>query len=244
VGVIRLSGVHKSFAEARTGADVPVLSGFDLEVERGEFLAILGPSGCGKSTLLRLVAGFERPDRGGVEVAGSAVTQISPARLLVAQDAALFPWLTAAENVGFGLRAQGRPDPARVAGLLAEFGLSGAENRYPNELSGGMKQRVALARALAVGPEVLLLDEPFGALDALSREAMQVLLEQTWLRLGATVLLVTHSVDEALRLADRVVVVSPRPSRIVGTARVDLPRPRTAIVQAELRERLLGWAMP
>ncbi len=242
--MIRVRGVSRTFVEARTSARVPALDGFELEVSRGEFLAILGPSGCGKSTLLRLLAGFDRADAGLVEVDGAPVTAISPRRLLVSQDPALFPWLTAAENIGFGLRAQGRADPARVEALLVEFGLAGAGGRYPRELSGGMRQRVALARALAVRPDVLLLDEPFGALDALSRESMQALLEATWLASGATVVLVTHSVDEALRLADRVVVVSPRPARVVGSVVVESARPRRAGSHPELRERLMGWAVP
>lgn len=242
--MIRVRGVSRTFVEAKNAARVPVLQDFDLEVGRGEFLAILGPSGCGKSTLLRLLAGFDRADAGLVEVDGAPVTAISPRRLLVSQDPALFPWLTAAENIGFGLRAQGLEHASRVAELLVELGLAGAGGRYPRELSGGMRQRVALARALAVRPDVLLLDEPFGALDALSREHMQGLLERAWLTTGATVVLVTHSVDEALRLADRVVVVSPRPARIVGSLVVEGARPRRSGGDPELRERLMGWAVP
>jgi NitT/TauT family transport system ATP-binding protein len=242
--MISVRGVHRTFREARSAAPVCVLDGFDLEVARGEFLAIDGPSGCGKSTLLRLLAGFDQADAGVVEVDGTRVTDISPRRLFVSQDPALFPWLTVAENIGFGLEAQGLAEPGRVAELLERYGLAGAGQRYPRELSGGMRQRVALARALAVRPDVLLLDEPFGALDALSRETMQGLLEAAWRATGATVVLVTHSVDEALRLADRVVVVSPRPARVVGSVRVDSPRPRRTGSLPELREQVLGWAVP
>jgi ABC-type nitrate/sulfonate/bicarbonate transport system ATPase subunit len=156
----------------------------------------------------------------------------------VFQDAALFPWLSVADNVAFGLRAQGRPDDARVAALIEAMGLDGAERRYPKELSGGMKQRVALARALAVSPEVLLLDEPFAALDALSRERLQDLLEEVWLRDRTTMLLVTHSVDEALRLADRVVVVTPRPARVKRIFEVAFSRPRDVSTMGELRRAI------
>lgn len=240
--MIQLRGVHKAWRESKTGVAVPALVGFELEVARGEFVAILGPSGSGKSTLLRLIAGFDQADAGSVAVGGAPVTDISPSRVLVAQDPALFGWLTVEENVAFGPSARGEPAPALVAALVEALGLAGAERRYPKELSGGMRQRVALARALAVQPEVLLLDEPFAALDALSRERLQDVLESAWLAAGNTVVLVTHSVDEALRLADRVLVVTERPARLRTSVVVDRPRPRDVAALADLR-RAVGAAV-
>jgi ABC-type nitrate/sulfonate/bicarbonate transport system ATPase subunit len=240
--MIRLRGVTKGYTEARGGARIQATEGFDLEVAAGEFVAILGPSGSGKSTVLRLIAGFDRADAGSVEAGGEPVTRISPRRVLVAQDAALFPWLNVAENIAFGLRAQRRGASAeieqRVQELVAALGLIGAERRVPSELSGGMKQRVALARALAVKPEVLLLDEPFAALDALSRERLQDVLESAWLTDRPTVVLVTHSVDEAIRLADRVVIVSQRPARIVHSTAIAAARPRDVAGLGDLRRAL------
>lgn len=240
--MIELSGVHRSFVESQTGAVVEAVGGFDLRVAAGEFVALLGPSGCGKTSVLRLIAGHDPgPVQGGaVRVGGAPVAGISPRRVLVAQDAALFPWLNVEENIGFGLRAQGRPNPGRVHELIQQMGLSGAERRLPAALSGGMRQRVALARALAIEPEVLLLDEPFAALDAISREQLQDVLEAAWQRAGTTVVLVTHAVDEALRLADRVVVVSQRPARVVHDLRVSSPRPRDVSQLGEQRRWLTG----
>lgn len=239
--VIRLEGVHKAYTESRGGGRVAALDGFDLEVASGSFVAILGPSGSGKTTVLKLIAGFETADAGRVEAGGAPITGISPRRVLVAQDAALFPWLSVADNIAFGLRAQRRPAAevtTRVAALVEALGLAGAERRLPAELSGGMKQRVALARALAVEPDALLLDEPFAALDALARERLQDVLEAAWLGARPTVVLVTHAVDEALRLADRVVVVGPRPARVRLDVAVDAPRPRDVSTLGALRRQL------
>jgi ABC-type nitrate/sulfonate/bicarbonate transport system ATPase subunit len=205
-----------------------------LAVEAEEFVCLLGPSGCGKSTLLNLAAGFERPTSGrvtfdGVEVAGPHHT-----RGVVFQDGALFPWLTALENVCYGPRIRGSAShKAAGAEMLEAVGLSGFADRYPHELSGGMRQRVAIARALANEPELLLMDEPFGALDAQTRIVMQQLLLDIWQRDRRTVLFITHDIDEAILLGDRVVVMSARPGRIKQELRIELARPRRAGIDTD-----------
>jgi ABC-type nitrate/sulfonate/bicarbonate transport system ATPase subunit len=231
---VSLRGVHLRHVEAGTGREVPAVAGLDLEVAPGELVALLGPSGCGKTTILQLVAGMLRPDAGEVACGGAPVRTVGPERVLVFQDGALFPWLDVAANIAFG--ARGRP----IAGLVAALGLRGAEARYPKELSGGMRQRVALARALAAEPEVLLLDEPFGALDALAREQLQGVLLEVWAARRPTMLLVTHSVDEALALADRVVVLEPRPTRVREIVPVPQPRPRDPAEVLGLARHLRG----
>jgi NitT/TauT family transport system ATP-binding protein len=200
---------------------VVALDGVSLDVARGEFVCLVGASGCGKSTLLNLVAGIDRPTRGEVSLEGR------PA--LMFQEAALFPWLTAGGNVELALRLQGVPKRdrrARAEELLASVHLHGQADRRPHELSGGMRQRVALARALAQDADVLLMDEPFGALDAMTRDLLHDELERLWATSGLTVLFVTHNVREAARLADRVVLLTSRPGRVATTFEVDTPRPR------------------
>ena len=196
---------------------------------RDEFVCLLGPSGCGKSTLLRLAAGLERADHGAVEIDGRVISSPHPSCGMVFQDYALYPWLTVRQNVAFGLELQ-RREKGEVRETVARFielvGLTGFEHAYPRQLSGGMKQRVALARALSLGPRILLLDEPFGALDSFTRVEMQTELEDLWLRKPFTALFVTHDVEEAVYLADRIVVMTPRPGRIKTVISVDLPRPR------------------
>lgn len=233
---VRLHALRKSHLEARTGRVVPAVDGVTLDVDEGECVALVGPSGCGKTTILHLVAGIHAPDAGTVEVGGRPVRGLGPDRALVFQEGALFDWLDVEGNVAFGPRALGRPTD--VGPLLVAMGLADAARRSVRELSGGMRQRVALARALAVEPAVLLLDEPFGALDALSRERLQEELESVRQSRPVTTLLVTHSVDEALRLADRVVVLSPRPARIVEVFGVDAPRPRDPSRMGELHRRV------
>ncbi|MES2641392.1 MAG: ABC transporter ATP-binding protein [Myxococcota bacterium] len=234
---VQLVGVRHAFVEAGTGRRVEALAGVHLTVAAGECVALIGPSGCGKTTILHLVAGMLRPDGGSVTCGGVPVTAIGTDRVLVFQDGALFPWLTVAENVSFGPRAQGR-DVTPAFALFDALGLGGTEDRFPKELSGGMRQRVALARALAVDPEVLLLDEPFGALDALSRERLQDVLEAVWMRDRKTMILVTHSVEEAVRLADRVVVMGPRPASVRAEFVVDAPRPRDVTALGDLRRAI------
>ena len=208
---------------------VEALRGADLRVERGEFICLLGASGCGKSTLLRIVAGFEAPSAGRVTVSGRAVTGPGPNRGMVFQDYGLFPWLTVRQNIGFGPRARGLPR-AEVAAtadrFVAAVGLQRFAGAYPHQLSGGMKQRVAIARVLANDAELVLMDEPFGALDAITRERLQDELLGIWAAQRLTVLFVTHAIEEAILLADRVIVMSPGPGHIVADIRIDLPRRR------------------
>ena len=213
------------------GGAVPVtaLEGVSLRVRAGEFVCLLGASGCGKSTLLDILAGLERPSTGSALFDGQPIAGPDPRRGLVFQDPALFPWRTVAQNVGFGpeLRGLGRSERrARAAASLARVGLAGFEDAYPHQLSGGMRQRAGIARALANDPEVLLMDEPFGAVDHLTRIALQEDLLRLWERERRTIVFVTHDVGEAVFLADRVVLMSPRPGRIHRIFDVAVPRAR------------------
>jgi NitT/TauT family transport system ATP-binding protein len=210
------------------GKHLPVLDNIDLSVAPGEFVALLGPSGCGKSTLLRLVAGLEQPNAGTLLEDGAPILSPDPSRILVFQDPTLFPWRTVWKNVAVGLEARGLlpAQKQRVADALSLVRLEAFAHAYPHQLSGGMAQRAALARALVNDPHLLLLDEPLGKLDSLTRLAMQNELLSLWQKVGFTALLVTHDVEEALLLADRVIVLSDRPARIVTEFRIDKPRPR------------------
>jgi NitT/TauT family transport system ATP-binding protein len=224
---LRIAGVSKSFGQPPRV--VEALQPVSLDIAAGEFVCLLGPSGCGKSTLLSIIAGLETPTSGEVYAGDQAVAEPGPDRVLLFQDAALFPWLDVQANVEFGLRQQGVPKAERVAiarRLIDMVHLSGFEHAYTHQLSGGMRQRAAIARALAIDPAVLLMDEPFGALDAMTRDRMHAELEAIWQASGKTVVFVTHNVREAVALGDRVLVFSPRPGRIVREFRVDLPRPR------------------
>lgn len=207
---------------------LPVLDEVTLDIQPGEFVALLGPSGCGKSTLLRLAAGLEQPVRGRVEGDGKPVAAPGPDRVLVFQDATLFPWRTVRGNVESGPEARGElaEKRARVDEALALVGLDAFGEAYPHQLSGGMAQRAAIARALVNDPRLLLLDEPLGKLDSLTRLNLQKDLVRLWQARGFTAILVTHDVEEALLLADRVILFSPRPARIVQEVRVDRPHPR------------------
>jgi len=231
-GAISLSGVGRSFALGR-GRTVTALEELDLEIADGEFVAIVGPSGCGKSTVLRMVAGLDVPTTGTVAVEGRSPRELARShRLGVAfQEHALLPWASVRANVALPFRLAGRPvDRARVDGLLDLVGLAGFEGARPRQLSGGMRQRAAIARALVLEPDVLLLDEPFGALDAVTRRRMNKELARIWAEQRITTLLVTHDVEEALFLADRVVVMSGRPGRVRHVHQVGLARPRDSSV--------------
>lgn len=251
VPAIRLAGVGKQFA-AEAGGTVTALEGVDLEVATGEFVALIGPSGCGKSTILRLVAGLDRSSDGSVVVHGGEPERLSRAHKLgfAFQDAALLPWLDVRDNIAMPSRLAGlERDMDRVAALIDLVGLTGFERARPDELSGGMRQRVAIARALVLEPEVLLLDEPFGALDAVTRRQMNLELQRIWSATQTTTLLVTHAVDEALFLADRVLVMSQRPGRIVETIAVPFGRPRAPALLREaafhaLEDRLTEALIP
>jgi NitT/TauT family transport system ATP-binding protein len=226
---LQLKRVGKTF-QAR-GGEVEALRPLDLEVERGELLCLLGPSGCGKSTLLSLIAGLEVPTTGSASVGGAPIAGTGTDRVLLFQDAALFPWLDVQGNVEFGLRQRGVPAAERRAiarRYLELVHLSGFERASVHQLSGGMRQRVALARALAIEPEILLMDEPFGALDALTRDLLQAELEAIWHSTRKTIVFVTHNVREAVALGDRIIAFSPRPGEVIGDFRLDTPRPRRA----------------
>jgi len=198
-----------------------------LEIKPGEFVVILGPSGCGKSTLLNVIAGFEKPTSGTVEVDGQPVLKPGPERAVVFQQHSLFPWMTALDNVAFGLKRLGKADAVDQARhYLGLVGLLEIAGKYPHQLSGGMQQRVGLARALAVEPKILLMDEPFGALDAQTRILMQEQLVKLWEEWRHTVVFVTHDIDEALYLADRVVVMGVKPNSVRGVFNIGIPRPR------------------
>jgi ABC-type nitrate/sulfonate/bicarbonate transport system ATPase subunit len=219
---IVVDGITKSFGS------LPVVDGVSLDVRDGEFVAIVGPSGCGKTTLLNLIAGFERPDRGSIRING--IERKGPSRngIMISQHGSVFPWLTVEENVIFGLLGASQRDKVELAQRYIELvGLAGFEGAYPHELSGGMLKRAELARALVVKPEILYMDEPFSALDALMSLRMQTELRRILDEERHTVLLITHDVEEAIYLADRILVLSSRPTTIQTTFEVDLPHPRT-----------------
>ena len=223
---LEVTGLTKRFETA--GTLLTVLDGIDFSAARGELVCLLGRSGCGKTTLLDILAGFAAPTAGRVELEGAPVTGPGPDRCVVFQQDALFPWLTVRENIAFGLRGRRPADEVRAAvdAFIERVGLGGFGDYLPREISGGMRQRVALARVLILQPRMLLMDEPFGALDAQTREEMQQLLLSLWSQFGHTVLFVTHDVAEAVTLADRVLLMDKSPGRIRRAISIDLPRPR------------------
>jgi ABC-type nitrate/sulfonate/bicarbonate transport system ATPase subunit len=223
---IALQQVSQSYARG-DGSVVEALQNVDLEIQGSEFVSLLGPSGCGKSTLLRLIAGLEPAQSGRLVLGDEPITGPDQRRGLVFQDPNLFPWLTVWDNIAFGPRLKSaRPDRSRVAALIRLVGLEGFEKSYPHQLSGGMAQRAALARTLINEPEVLLLDEPLGALDSFTRMSMQEELLRVWESAGTTMIMVTHDIDEAIFLSDRIAVFSARPGRIQTVIPVPLSRPR------------------
>jgi NitT/TauT family transport system ATP-binding protein len=245
---VRFDGVHLGFGHGRSRLEV--LDDVSFEVRAGEFVSVLGPSGCGKSTLLNLAAGFLQPDSGLVEVDGEQVTGPDPRRGVVFQQYAIFPWLTVEKNIAFGLTLRSNKRPrAEIREVVARYvdlmGLGGFEKALPKTLSGGMRQRVALARAYATDPDVMLLDEPFAALDAQTREFMQELLHETSAEDARAAMLITHSVEEAIFLSHRIVVLSNRPTHVHEVVHVDVewprsPESRTSPAFIELRKHLEG----
>jgi len=220
-----IRGLRKSFS--RRGTELVVLQDLDLSIGSSEFVSILGPSGCGKTTLLNIVGGFDTASSGSVEIDGQPVRGPDPRRVFVFQEYGIFPWASVWDNVGLGLRKRPREEQTKLISHYIELvGLRGFETTFPAELSGGMKQRVAVARALAVSPDIIFMDEPFGALDSLTRLQMRRELLRIWQQEKPTILFVTHDVDEALQLADRIVVLSPRPGRIAEIVDVGFAHPR------------------
>ncbi|WP_312462414.1 ABC transporter ATP-binding protein [Comamonas sp.] len=230
--MISVQGIAKHYG------DFKALDRVDLEIEKGEFVVLLGASGCGKSTLLNLVTGFDKPTAGRIVVNGREVHKVDPHCGMVFQQYALFPWLTVIDNVAFGLKMKGiaKAERLQVARRFIEMvGLKGFEDKYPNALSGGMRQRVSIARVLANDPDVILLDEPFAALDAMTRQVLQDELLQIYEKSKKTIIFITHSIDEALLLSTRMLIMSARPGRVVTDIRNDLPMPRNAQVQLSPR---------
>jgi NitT/TauT family transport system ATP-binding protein len=230
------------FYQTRSGA-VHALDSISLDIREGEFLCVLGPSGCGKSTLLWSMAGLHELSSGAINLGEERIVKPHPEIAMIFQDANLLPWRNLAQNIAlpFEIKRQ-RPDHERISQLIAKVNLSGFETKYPRELSGGMQQRASIVRSLAVNPSVLLMDEPFGALDAFTRDEMNLLIQQIWMETGKTIVFVTHSIAEAIFLADRVVVMSARPGRIQTIYPVDIPRPRAVEIQTrpDFIERVLA----
>jgi NitT/TauT family transport system ATP-binding protein len=227
--MIVCEGISKSWANSGCGTPLNTLEDVEFTVAEGEFVCLLGPSGCGKTTLLNIIAGFVQPTRGRVLFNGAPVTSPGPERGVVFQSPTLFPWLTAAQNIAFGLINQGIPEPqrqARVADGLRLVRLEAYARAYPHELSGGMRQRIALARVLVLEPQALLMDEPFSALDAISRERLQDELLDIWQRQRISTIFVTHNVEEAAYLADRIIIMGPAPQSVSMIIPVTLPKPR------------------
>lgn len=223
----KLHAQHLGMMYDRDGKSTPVLDDINLDVADGEFICIVGPSGCGKSTLLSAMGGFLAPTTGSVNIDGEVVTGPDRRRILVFQERGVFPWLTVEGNIGFGLSDLSRAErKERIAHYVQLVRLQGFENTYPSDLSGGMKQRLQVARALAVNPDILFLDEPFGALDSITRLTMRRELLRIWQAERKTIVFVTHDIDEAVQLADRVVVMSARPATIQQIVTIDIPHPR------------------
>jgi ABC-type nitrate/sulfonate/bicarbonate transport system ATPase subunit len=236
--VVSVRDLWMSFPGKQSGQFIHVLERINLEVAPGEFVCIVGPSGCGKSTLLNIIGGFLTQTRGEAHVEGQPVTGPDPRRIFVFQENGVFPWLTVRENIGFGLsRLSEAERETTVAHYIEMVGLTGFESSYPRELSGGMRQRVEIARALAANPDIIYMDEPFGALDFITRLKMRSDLIRIWQAEKKTILFVTHDIEEAVQLADRVIIMSRRPATIQKVVPVDLPRPRDLDSPGYLRTR-------
>ncbi len=224
---VSLRDLRMTFPGQRGQPPVEVIAGIDLDVHVGEFVVLVGPSGCGKSTVLNILGGFQQASGGQIVVGGQPVHGPDPRRIFVFQENGVFPWLNVVDNIGFGLSKHSRAEREQLIAHYVEMvGLKGFEKAYPRELSGGMRQRVELARALAANPEIIWMDEPFGALDYLTRLKMRSDLVRIWQSERKTIVFVTHDIDEAVQLADRVVVLTPRPAKIAAIVPIDLPRPR------------------
>jgi NitT/TauT family transport system ATP-binding protein len=221
------------FYQTRSGA-VHALDNISIDVREGEFLCVLGPSGCGKTTLLWSMAGLHGLSGGQIRLDGTPIRGPHPEIAMIFQDANLLPWRTLAKNIRLPFELKGtRPDNDRIQRLLERVGLVGFDNKYPRELSGGMQQRASIVRSLAVDPSVLLMDEPFGALDAFTRDEMNLLIQEIWMETGKTITFITHSIPEAIFLADRIVVMSARPGRVAAVIDIDIPRPRPVEIQMQ-----------
>ena len=240
-GKLRLE--HVGMAFDNDGKSFPVLEDINLDVSDGEFICLVGPSGCGKSTLLNLMGGFPAPTSGSITIDGQPVHGPDPRRILVFQERGVFPWLTVEGNIGFGLSSLSRAErDQRIAHYVQMMRLQGFEHTYPADLSGGMKQRLQVARALAVNPDILYLDEPFGALDSVTRLIMRGELLRIWESERRTIIFVTHDIDEAVQLADRVVVLSSRPAKIEDVLTIDIAHPRniSSPRYLQLRDELMS----
>jgi NitT/TauT family transport system ATP-binding protein len=238
---VKLRMDHVSMMFERDGKTTPVLDDINLDVQNGEFICLVGPSGCGKSTLLNVMGGFLSPTNGSVSIDGEPVEGPDPRRILVFQERGVFPWLTVEGNIGFGLsKLSDAERKQRIAHYVQMVRLQGFEHTYPSDLSGGMKQRLQVARALAVNPDILFLDEPFGALDSVTRLIMRQELLRIWQTERRTIIFVTHDIDEAVQLADRVVVLSDRPAKIKDVLTVEIAHPRnlSSARYLELRDQL------
>jgi len=224
---IAINDVNRIYTDS-DGVKVEALKDIDLDIRPGEFISIIGPSGCGKTTLLRLIAGLDKPQSGELSIDGKRITDVDPERGYVFQQGGLFPWLTVENNIAYGLKARKiyKQKKNDIGKYISMVGLEGFERSYPHQISGGMAQRVAIARALINEPKALLLDEPMGALDSFTRSDLQDKLLELWQQNKTTMILVTHDIDEAIYLSDRIVIMTPRPGRISQIIDVDLPRPR------------------
>jgi NitT/TauT family transport system ATP-binding protein len=241
---LEINNLTKVFFDSKTNERLVALKGINMKVKEGEFVCVVGPTGCGKTTLLKIIAGLERADEGEIFIDGEKTEEPSPEKGMVFQEFALFPWRSVIKNVEFGLEYKGIPPEERkkIAKKYLELvDLAGWEDKYPFELSGGMKQRVAIARALANDPKILLMDEPFGSVDAQTRNILQDHILRIWEKTGKTIIFVSHNIDEATYLADRVIVLTARPGRVKSIHNVELPRPRdrTSIQFVKVRRKIL-----